>query len=49
MNTLLKSNIHIPEYTRLLSFNVTLLLHLATKSLSNIYCDIEHGFDVHFK
>ena len=32
----------MPTYAcaRLLSVNVTLLLHIATKSLPNIFCDI---------
>ena len=34
INTLHKSNIHISTYAGLLSFNVTLLLRIATKSLS---------------
>ena len=40
INTLLKSNMHIPTYAGLLSFNVTLLLRIATKLFSNIFCDI---------
>ena len=36
-------------YADLLSVNVTLLLRIATKSLSNIFCDMLLGFDVHFK
>ena len=36
MNTLLKSNIHIPANAGFLrSFNVTLLLRIVTKSVSN--------------
>ena len=31
---------HIPTYAAFLSINVTLLLRIATKSLSNIFYDI---------
>ena len=40
INTLLKSNIHIATYAGLLSVNTALHLCIATKSLSNIFCDI---------
>ena len=49
LNTLLKFNIHIQTYAGSLSVNVTLLLRIATKSLSNISCDKQLGFNVHFK
>ena len=49
INSLLKSNIHIPMYTRLLSINAVLLLLIAAKPLSHILCDIWLGFDVRFK
>ena len=32
---------HIPTYAGLLSLYVTLLLCVATKSLSNIFCDLQ--------
>ena len=40
INTLLKSDMHNLVYAGLLSVNVTLLLHVATKLLSNIFYDI---------
>ena len=40
INTLINSNMHIPMCAGLLSVNVTLFLRIATKSLSNILCDI---------
>ena len=40
MNTLLKCSRHIPTYASLLSVNVNLDLSIATKSLSNIFCDM---------
>ena len=46
---MLKSKIHIPTYADLSGVNVTLLLRIATKSLSNILCDMWLGFDVHIK
>ena len=49
LNTLLKFNIHIQTYAGSLSVNVTLLLRIATKSLSNISCDKQLGFNIHFK
>ena len=49
INSLLKSNIQIPMYTRLLSINAVLLLLIAVKPLSHILCDIFLGFDVPFK
>ena len=49
MNTLLKCSKHIPTYASLLSVNVNLDLSIATKSLSNIFCDMYLGFDVLFK
>ena len=33
----------------LLSVNVPLLFHIAIKSFSNIFCDIQLGFALHFK
>ena len=45
INTLLKSNIQIPAYAVLLNVNVTLLLLIVTKSLSNISCDVYLDFD----
>ena len=39
----------MPAYADLLSINVTLLFRIATKSLSNIFCDKELGFDVYSK
>ena len=49
MNTLLKCSRHIPTYASLLSVNVNSDLSIATKSLSNIFCDMYLGFDVLFK
>ena len=40
---------HMSAYAGLLSINVTLFFRIATESLSNIFCDIELGFDVYFK
>ena len=37
---LLKSNIHIPTYAGLFNVNVTLLLRIAAKLLSNIFCGV---------
>ena len=45
---LLKSNLHIPTYAGLFNGNVTLLLRIAAKLLSNIFCGIKLGVDVLF-
>ena len=39
----------MPTYAGLLDVNVTLLLSVATTSLSNIFYDIDLDFDAHFK
>ena len=38
----------MPKYPGLLSANVTLILPIATKSYSNIFCEMYLGFDVRF-
>ena len=43
-NILLKSSIHIPRYDSFLSFNVTLLLCIVTKSMSNIFVYFKYSF-----
>ena len=49
MNTLPNSKVHIPVCAGFLSFNASLLLLITTELISNILCNMQPGFEVHFE